>query len=172
MGRLVGILALALFFTAAGFVLGRTDIGAPVRELADRAQEAAVGEVARRGSLDMRTRVLLDEVAPGHRVRLQQFERLSALDAFEDGYFDLVFDDGEAELRLEFGLAAWRLLPVGGRLVLHDTRRPPRPQPMRTAPTGGRWRPWSRPRWPGCWIRTHGARRTCRRLRVARSRVS
>lgn len=70
-----------------------------------------------------RTRVLLDELAPGRPVHLERFERLSVLDRFADGAFDLIFDDGEDDLRLEFGLAAWRLLPVGGRLVLHDTRR-------------------------------------------------
>jgi predicted O-methyltransferase YrrM len=71
-----------------------------------------------------RTRSLLAELAPGREVRLVQFDRLAALDAFADGSFDLVFDDGEDDLRLEFALAAWRLVPVGGRLVLHDTRRP------------------------------------------------
>jgi alkyl sulfatase BDS1-like metallo-beta-lactamase superfamily hydrolase len=60
MRRLIGLGVVALLFTTVGFVLGRTDIGAPVRELADRAQEAAVDEVVRRGSLDTRTRVLLE----------------------------------------------------------------------------------------------------------------
>jgi hypothetical protein len=39
MKRLFGFGVVALLFTTGGFVLGRTDIGAPVRELADRAQE-------------------------------------------------------------------------------------------------------------------------------------
>jgi predicted O-methyltransferase YrrM len=70
-----------------------------------------------------RTREILDELVPGHGVRLQRFERLTALDDLADGSFDLVFDDGHEDLRLEFGLASWRLLRTGGKLVLHDTRR-------------------------------------------------
>ena len=70
-----------------------------------------------------RTRVLLDELVPGHGVRLRRFERLTELDDLADGSFDLVFDDGHEDLRLEFGLASWRLLRTGGKLVLHDTRR-------------------------------------------------
>ncbi len=70
-----------------------------------------------------RTRVLLDELAPSRPVRLERFERLAVLDRFPDHGFDLIFDDGEDDLRLEFGLAAWRLLRPGGKLVLHDTRR-------------------------------------------------
>ena len=70
-----------------------------------------------------RTRVLLDELAAGRPVRLERFERLSVLDRYPDHAFDLIFDDGEDDLRLEFGLAAWRLLCPGGTLVLHDTRR-------------------------------------------------
>lgn len=70
-----------------------------------------------------RTRALLDELVPGHGVRLQRFERLTILDDLADGSFDLIFDDGHEDLRLEFGLAAWRLLRTGGKLVLHDTRR-------------------------------------------------
>lgn len=53
-----------------------------------------------------------------------QFERLSVLDGFEDGTFDLIFDDGDDGTRLEFALAAWRLLAAGGVFVFHDTRRP------------------------------------------------
>jgi alkyl sulfatase BDS1-like metallo-beta-lactamase superfamily hydrolase len=60
MGRVFAFGLVALLFTAVGFVLGRTELGAPVRELADRAQEAAVDQVVRRGSLDTRTRVLLE----------------------------------------------------------------------------------------------------------------
>lgn len=37
--------------------------------------------------------------------------------------FDLIFDDGADELRLEFALAAWPALKIGGVLLLHDTRR-------------------------------------------------
>ena len=70
-----------------------------------------------------RTRVLLDELAPGHGVRLRRFERLTELDDLVDGSFDLIFDDGHEDMRLEFGLASWRLLRTGGRFVLHDTRR-------------------------------------------------
>jgi predicted O-methyltransferase YrrM len=70
-----------------------------------------------------RTRVILDELVPGHGVRLRRFERLTVLDDLADGSFDLVFDDGHEDLRLEFGLASWRLLRTGGKLVLHDTRR-------------------------------------------------
>ena len=70
-----------------------------------------------------RTRLLLDELVPEHRVQLQRFERLTVLEDSADGSFDLVFDDGHEDLRLEFGLAAWRLLRMGGKLVLHDTRR-------------------------------------------------
>jgi len=70
-----------------------------------------------------RTRLLLDELVPEHRVQLQRFERLTVLEDSADGSFDLVFDDGHEDLRLEFGLAAWRLLRTGGKLVLHDTRR-------------------------------------------------
>jgi predicted O-methyltransferase YrrM len=71
-----------------------------------------------------RTRALLAELAPGRAVRLIRFDHLAVLDGFAEESFDLVFDDGEDDLRLEFALAAWRLLPVGGRLVFHDTRRP------------------------------------------------
>jgi alkyl sulfatase BDS1-like metallo-beta-lactamase superfamily hydrolase len=60
MGRLFAFGFAALIFTAVGFVLGRTELGAPVRELADRAQEVAVDQVVRQGSLDTRTRVLLE----------------------------------------------------------------------------------------------------------------
>lgn len=70
-----------------------------------------------------RTRVLLDELTPGNGVELELFDRLADLDRFEDASFDLILDDGEDDLRLEFGLAAWRLLEVGGRFVFHDTRR-------------------------------------------------
>ncbi len=70
-----------------------------------------------------RTRVLLDELAPGHGVRLRRFERFTELDDLVDGSFDLIFDDGHEDMRLEFGLASWRWLRMGGRFVLHDTRR-------------------------------------------------
>jgi predicted O-methyltransferase YrrM len=70
-----------------------------------------------------RTRAILEEMVPGHRVRLQRFERLTELDDLIDGSFDLIFDDGHDDLRLEFGLASWRMLKTGGRFVLHDTRR-------------------------------------------------
>ncbi|MBK8906617.1 MAG: class I SAM-dependent methyltransferase [Rhodospirillales bacterium] len=71
-----------------------------------------------------RTRVIVDLLAPESAVRFVHFERLSVLDAFQDSAFDLIFDDGDDDLRLEFALAAWRLLAPGGLLVLHDTRRP------------------------------------------------
>jgi predicted O-methyltransferase YrrM len=70
-----------------------------------------------------RTRKLLDALAPGHGVRLRRFERLTELDNLATGSYDLIFDDGHEDLRLEFGLASWRLLIKGGRFVLHDTRR-------------------------------------------------
>lgn len=37
--------------------------------------------------------------------------------------FDLIFDDGKDNLRATFALQAFALLKVGGRLLLHDTRR-------------------------------------------------
>lgn len=70
-----------------------------------------------------RTQALLDALSPGHCVRIIAFERLSILDSFANETFDLVFDDGDDDLRLEFALAAWRLLRPGGLLVFHDTRR-------------------------------------------------
>jgi predicted O-methyltransferase YrrM len=70
-----------------------------------------------------RTRVLLDELVSGHGVRLRRFQRLTVLDDLANGSFDLVFDDGHEDLRLEFGLVSWRLLGTGGKFVLHDTRR-------------------------------------------------
>lgn len=38
--------------------------------------------------------------------------------------FDLIFNDGEATLRKEFGDASWENLQVGGFLLYHDTRQP------------------------------------------------
>ena len=70
-----------------------------------------------------RTRLVLGELAPDNRTELVKLDRLGELDIYEDGAFDLILDDGEDDLRLEFGLAAWRLLQVGGRFLLHDTRR-------------------------------------------------
>lgn len=40
------------------------------------------------------------------------------------GQFDVIFDDGKIELREEFGLAAWKYLKVGGKLIIHDTKMP------------------------------------------------
>ena len=45
--------------------------------------------------------------------------------AFFPTSYDLIFDDGIAELRLEFALKTWRYLSIGGFLVFHDTRRLP-----------------------------------------------
>lgn len=70
-----------------------------------------------------RTQAILDVLVAGHRVRLNRFDRLTELDDLIDGSFDLIFDDGHEDLRLEFGLATWRMLKTGGRFVLHDTRR-------------------------------------------------
>ncbi len=70
-----------------------------------------------------RTRAILEEMVPGHGVRLRRFQRLTELDDLIDGSFDLIFDDGHEDLRLEFGLASWRMLEAGGKFVLHDTRR-------------------------------------------------
>ena len=36
--------------------------------------------------------------------------------------FDLIFDDGFEDLRIDFALKAWRYLNVGGSLLIHDTR--------------------------------------------------
>jgi tetratricopeptide (TPR) repeat protein len=36
--------------------------------------------------------------------------------------FDLIFDDGFEDLRIDFALKAWRSLNVGGSLLIHDTR--------------------------------------------------
>ncbi len=100
-------------------------VGASTQVFAQAARgDAAIVGLDRDAHWIDRTRTLLEEVAPNHGVRLIRFERLSILDDFTDDSFDLVFDDGEDDLRLEFGLAAWRLLKSGGRLVLHDTRRP------------------------------------------------
>ena len=60
MGRSIGAIALALVFTAAGFVLGRTQLGDPLVEAARSVQRSAVGAVADRAGLDMRTRTLLE----------------------------------------------------------------------------------------------------------------
>jgi len=40
-----------------------------------------------------------------------------------DEKFDLIFDDGRDDLRLEFARQTWDRLSVGGMLVFHDTRR-------------------------------------------------
>lgn len=37
--------------------------------------------------------------------------------------FDLIFDDGVDDLRLEFAKDSWPMLRVGGLMVFHDTRR-------------------------------------------------
>lgn len=37
--------------------------------------------------------------------------------------YDLLFDDGIDDLRLDFALRAWPWLKAGGRLIFHDTRR-------------------------------------------------
>jgi hypothetical protein len=38
--------------------------------------------------------------------------------------YDLVFDDGIDELRLDFAQRVWPRLKIGGKLIFHDTRRP------------------------------------------------
>ena len=117
----------------AGLLAGLARDSGRILEYGVGASTQILAQAARAGteilSLDTedywldRTRVLLDELVPGHDVRLQRFERLTVLDDLDDGSFDLVFDDGHEDLRLEFGLASWRLLAEGGKLVLHDTRR-------------------------------------------------
>lgn len=43
--------------------------------------------------------------------------------AAEESRFDLIFNDGIADLRLEFAMRAFPLLTAGGILLFHDTRR-------------------------------------------------
>lgn len=38
--------------------------------------------------------------------------------------FDMIFDDGADDLRLDFALRSFPLLAVGGVMLFHDTRRP------------------------------------------------
>lgn len=39
------------------------------------------------------------------------------------GEFDIIFNDGVKDLRLEFAFWSWSLLKVGGYLICHDSRR-------------------------------------------------
>ena len=39
------------------------------------------------------------------------------------GEYDLIFDDGVDDLRLQFALSTFPLLKIGGYLLMHDTRR-------------------------------------------------
>lgn len=48
---------------------------------------------------------------------------VSYYDFNPEGEYDLVFSDGADEFRLEFALATWNNLKIGGHLLFHDTRR-------------------------------------------------
>jgi len=55
------------------------------------------------------------------RVKFLAYDKMLA--EIEGRQFDLIFDDGRDDLRLEFARIAWDRLNVGGLLVFHDTRR-------------------------------------------------
>ncbi len=57
--------------------------------------------------------------APG----VHRLDRLAQLDGHADATVDLVIVAGDPASRLEFVLATWRLLAVGGSVVLEDVRR-------------------------------------------------
>jgi hypothetical protein len=69
-----------------------------------------------------RTAAILEGMRLTGRVEFQPYAAWQA-DSGETLY-DLVFDDGIDEFRLDFALRVWPRLKVGGKLIFHDTRRP------------------------------------------------
>jgi predicted O-methyltransferase YrrM len=65
------------------------------------------------------TRENLSRLGVGDRCELRRYEDWSPGAAL----FDLIFDDGEGRLRLDFALRSFPLLTIGGAFLFHDTRR-------------------------------------------------
>ena len=57
-----------------------------------------------------------------HKCQFHRYDEWMAEEA-EASSFDLIFDDGIADLRCKFAMRAFPLLTAGGALLFHDTRR-------------------------------------------------
>jgi Methyltransferase domain len=69
-----------------------------------------------------RTATILQTMGLQDRVRFRSYAEWTL--AADENCYDLLFDDGADELRLDFAHRAWPRLKVGGKLIFHDTRRP------------------------------------------------
>lgn len=71
-----------------------------------------------------KTEAVLEALGKRSMVEFRRYENWwSMLTPGAPAEFDLIFDDGVDELRLEFARKAWPSLKLGGALVFHDTRR-------------------------------------------------
>lgn len=69
------------------------------------------------------TNIKLAKIKDKTNVNLHEYADLQNIIDSQTEPFDLIFDDGIDELRLEFAKKTWNSLAVGGIMLFHDTRR-------------------------------------------------
>lgn len=70
-----------------------------------------------------KTEAVLEALGRRGLVEFRRYANWASTQASGPAEYDLVFDDGVADLRLEFAQKAWGSLKIGGALLFHDTRR-------------------------------------------------
>lgn len=70
-----------------------------------------------------KTEAVLEALGRRSMVEFRRYANWAAAPPAVPAEYDLIFDDGVAELRMDFARKAWPSLKIGGALLFHDTRR-------------------------------------------------
>lgn len=70
-----------------------------------------------------KTEAVLEALGRRSMVEFRRYANWAGAISTGPAEYDLIFDDGIADLRLEFARKAWPCLKIGGALLFHDTRR-------------------------------------------------